>query len=273
MNSHSDSGSSWMHLHVKILFFAIVASLLLSGLLSAASAQEATKQRTVPAFSPPSESPKEYSAGEIGAMFERPTTVHQLLQNLKFAMDRDLLLQRAFYEDQNLLKFFNGSAVTWQKPDPIDPSDKHKHRGEITLSRAVFPGAVANVIDNRWQDSRYVASTKTYVPGRHRVVGTILLKVEDTTRFTAHEVTDVFGDPSWKEFDIGLLTHGYTQAPIDKGKFVYEIRWDASHGSYFEKRMLVYFKRDPPPDPLLPEPRRAFRDDDSVSRIELVEKE
>src|SRR5690349_20352667 len=51
------------------------------------------------------------SAEEIGAMFEKPTTVGQLLQNLKIAADRHLLSQPGFGTDANLLKFFDGVSV------------------------------------------------------------------------------------------------------------------------------------------------------------------
>ena len=43
----------------------------------------------------------------------RPTNAEQLLLNLKEAWTQHWLLQPAFYDESNLLKFFDGTAINW----------------------------------------------------------------------------------------------------------------------------------------------------------------
>jgi hypothetical protein len=56
------------------------------------------------------------SAGEISATFRSPSTGVDLLQNLKVALDRDVLLDLGFYDEANLRNFFNQPRVKWQTP-------------------------------------------------------------------------------------------------------------------------------------------------------------
>jgi hypothetical protein len=51
------------------------------------------------------------SAKDISEQFDRPSNVAQLLHNLKTAVDRRLLVQPAFDNDEVLMKVFAGSAI------------------------------------------------------------------------------------------------------------------------------------------------------------------
>lgn len=58
------------------------------------------------------------AAKEALAMINRPATMTDLLQNIKFALEHDLLLQKDFYSDENLERFFNTSQIKWSKNEP-----------------------------------------------------------------------------------------------------------------------------------------------------------
>jgi hypothetical protein len=51
---------------------------------------------------------------EAYADAKRPTNLSSLLVNIKFLLDRDLLLREAFYTDDILQRFFGGSKIVWQ---------------------------------------------------------------------------------------------------------------------------------------------------------------
>lgn len=61
--------------------------------------------------------PNGYSTADLDAMFERPKSIQQLLQNLKLASERDLLLQPQFYDELTAQKFFAGAKVTRSTPE------------------------------------------------------------------------------------------------------------------------------------------------------------
>lgn len=55
----------------------------------------------------------QYRASNVERGISRPRTVDQLLSNIKLAFDRGLLLEPAFYSDDNLMTVFNGTSVQW----------------------------------------------------------------------------------------------------------------------------------------------------------------
>jgi len=80
------------------------------------------------------------SAGEISAMFRPPSTGVDLLQNLKVALDRDVLLEPGFYDEANLRNFFNQSRVKWQTlklPERL--------LAEVDGDQKSFPGLTVSV--------------------------------------------------------------------------------------------------------------------------------
>ena len=56
---------------------------------------------------------------EALAMISKPATVTDLLQNIKFALDHDLLLQKDFYSDENLKRFFDTPQIKWARNEPL----------------------------------------------------------------------------------------------------------------------------------------------------------
>ncbi|AMP15767.1 hypothetical protein CPter291_3532 [Collimonas pratensis] len=51
------------------------------------------------------------SAVEPNNIVNKPTTQKQVLENMKFALDHDLLLREDFYSDENLKNFFDAKDV------------------------------------------------------------------------------------------------------------------------------------------------------------------
>jgi hypothetical protein len=54
------------------------------------------------------------TASQILTLFNSPSTVRELLRNVRLVSERDLLVQSAFFEDDVLLKFFGASQITWE---------------------------------------------------------------------------------------------------------------------------------------------------------------
>jgi hypothetical protein len=54
-----------------------------------------------------------YRASNVEPGISRPRNIEQLLSNIKLAFDRGLLLDPAFYSDNNLMTVFDGTSVQW----------------------------------------------------------------------------------------------------------------------------------------------------------------
>ena len=81
-----------------------------------------------------------YAAAQIGAMLQRPKSIAELLGNVKVALAQALLLQSAFYREDNLKRFFNAIAVTMEKPVPHVPGGGVIRPFKIEVDSAIFPG-------------------------------------------------------------------------------------------------------------------------------------
>lgn len=73
----------------------------------------------------------QYRASNVEQGISRPRNIEQLPSNIKLAFDRGLLLDPAFYSDDNLMTVFDGTSVQWHSailPDTreavvtLDPS-------------------------------------------------------------------------------------------------------------------------------------------------------
>jgi hypothetical protein len=62
------------------------------------------------------------STARVGSLFERPTDLAQLLQNVKVAYEKNLFIQPALYSDANLETFFAATGVEWGNPKPLGTS-------------------------------------------------------------------------------------------------------------------------------------------------------
>jgi hypothetical protein len=80
------------------------------------------------------------SSGELPVTFRPPGTGIDLLQNLKLALDRDVILDLGFYDEANLLNFFNQSHVKWQTP-----KSPERMLADIGGDSKSFPGLTVSV--------------------------------------------------------------------------------------------------------------------------------
>ena len=160
-----------------------------------------------------------YSAQEISAMFDRPVDVKQLLRNVKLAMDKDLLLQPGFYADDNLLKFFNGTRVTWSTPSPRMKSMTRRHF-EVATDPHVFPGTTVELLRSCDLRSAF-ASASGSVPAHIATIAVVDIPVEDVPAITGDVVRSVFGTKGSSSMDFGEGTHGGRYTPTSKGSLTY----------------------------------------------------
>lgn len=231
-----------------------------------------------PAFSAPPSAPKKYSVAEIGALFERPTNALDLLKNLKLAMDKDLLLQQAFYNDANLIKFFSSTKVTWEKPDLLgNSSDKRTNtvRAKVTVDSLIFPRMTVKLMHSYWKTSGFNTSNGEHVPAENYASGQIQLQVDAVPEFTLHKVRQVFGTNA-EYLDPHYSPHGDVQKTTDKGAFRYDTRGQSTgkhktRGRSFQKETTFSIKFRMPPDPALPGAREPITEDDALKDIELHE--
>jgi hypothetical protein len=59
---------------------------------------------------------KDISTEELCAKVKEPTTLLEILVNIKFAMDHDLLLRSDFFDEQRLMHLFGAEKVEVKKP-------------------------------------------------------------------------------------------------------------------------------------------------------------
>jgi hypothetical protein len=154
------------------------------------------------------------SAGDISALFDRPSNVAQLLYNLKVAIDRRLLVQPAFDNDVVLMKVFAGSAIERLPPNPV----LLDHALSIKIDDPHFPGMTVSLSlpESAGRDAR-VRMNVAAVPG-----------------FDLCAVRDVFGLNAQVIRDSGISAHGIVYDRHDKGSVHYNSAppWFANQPSH-----------------------------------------
>jgi hypothetical protein len=168
----------------------------------------------------PPPSPR-YSAAEIGAMFDRPTNVQQLLHNLKVAVDRDLLTQPEFATNENLLKFFDGSRVS-RKPLPNVPGGERFARENIVVSitSESFLRMSVEIQQGLYKRGGYEGpSGRVSVTVKH--FGSLQMDVAAIPDFTAAAVRAVFGKESGTVIGGDWASDGHSVPRTSKGALLY----------------------------------------------------
>lgn len=106
---------------------ALQAMLFVTGISSlGTNFSEAETQQRPHAWQFSSVEITERSAREFYAAIKKPATPFELLDNIRLAIDKHLLLREDFYTEENLKLFFGGDRVEWRSDD-----DLNKRRGEI----------------------------------------------------------------------------------------------------------------------------------------------
>jgi hypothetical protein len=207
----------------------------------------------------------------IGSLFERPASVAMLLQNLKIAYDRKLLLAPEFYDEGNLLKFFDRQKVVSTGrllPEMRgarnrvielagDDAALGKTTVSITISCMVLPG--------------YESATGR-VPARLGKFGRAALTIAGVSNFTVSAVRAVLGkEPRFLPEHFGP----HDLSPTGTGLLIYETPanyWDGmatKAGAGIAFRMTLSLAGRGPEyanEPL-------FTGDDAVMSIEIFESE
>jgi hypothetical protein len=124
-------------------------------------------------------------AAEVELGVSRPQNITQLLRNLKLAFDRGPLLESEFYDDNNLLKFFNGASVQWRS---ITTSGMYE--ADIT------PGPQLSEIRR--------ITVRTWKNGAPLWDGEVHLEVSASAELTLGRVRKVFGQEDRTVFPEGL---------------------------------------------------------------------
>jgi hypothetical protein len=156
---------------------------LLLLIAAAATAGTQTAAPTEPRCGSLGPSIEKGAVSRIGALFERPQSVSQLLQNLKLAYEKDLFIQPAIYEDENLKKFFAGTEVTWGNPRPLTTRTITAKDLEITADARVFPKFTIRILRSCTPLSKYV-SPNHYVTYSDAENAHLRLQVDASPGFT-----------------------------------------------------------------------------------------
>jgi hypothetical protein len=97
-------------------------------------------------------------SNDYSAMKAWPTSAHELLSNLKLALDRDWLMQPAFYEEQNLRDFFGTKEKIWDlRFSPGFP--------QFGINSAVYPMNPGKITEERIKELSYFNRTDCEVKG------------------------------------------------------------------------------------------------------------
>jgi hypothetical protein len=174
---------------------------------------------------------------EIQAMFESPQNITQLLQNLKVAADRGLLLQPSFYDEATLGKFFNASKVTLTKPRAY--LGKGTGAIEAHVSSDAFPKLNLKPASN-CSTRKYRAPDGSISEGVS-ANGFLSVAVSSDPLITLEDVRSVFGRENEEFTGRGWDADWHVYTPFDEGALTYQPK----HRADLEDSMVVtlfYFK-------------------------------
>jgi hypothetical protein len=172
-----------------------------------------------PAESPPPvlPPPPKYSAAEIAAMFEHPDTVTGLLQNLKIAVDRDLVQEPGFDTDANLLKFFDGTQVRREVVTGWWGARVDQEDAFVTVDDARFPRMSVEV--RKGLNRLTVDHEKT--PVYLRRFGSMRVNLEEVPGVTVSAVRAVFGKETLALIGGDWASDGHQAPETQKGSLFY----------------------------------------------------
>ena len=175
-----------------------------------------------------------YTVSEIQAMFESPQNIPQLLQNLKIAAERGLLLQPSFYDEARLSKFFHGSKVRIAKPPAYQSKGNSAIEADITSD--TFPKAVIEVSSNCMKYDTNVGGTATRNVDAN---GFVTITMVPGQFITLRDIRSVFGPTEPFE---ELRGRGAPYPSTGKGSVTYEIRRGVGFSDFTQTRF--YFRSD-----------------------------
>ena len=180
------------------------AVLFLSGISSmSAGTSAADNQRPPESPSAPTIIEASKSGKEIFTMVSKPTTPIALLENIKVALDRHLLLREDFYTEENLVRFFGGTKVTWRVFN--DPNRQW-----------VFLSKFNQVVDALNSGEGISFSAHRTVKDGATEAGIRLGFMSSDARLKFEGVVEIFGaewQPKWDEEEMRRWHHGGYKTP------------------------------------------------------------
>lgn len=210
------------------------------------------------------------SAGEISAMIQSPTSLEGVLRNLKMALERDWLLEPAFFEDEVLVKFFASQSV--ERPSQLkSPTDTVL---DINLHSSLSGIHVS--IRRGWIVEKNSAENGASKVTQHRVRTTSLkIDVTSAPRLSVCTVHDVFGQVGDMSIDTGSAPHVH-YTPWVKGSLTYNYLHVSSAEALVsvglqEKKLMFTIKLEEPGSlQVEPPQQRRVLNSDSVQDIQLM---
>jgi hypothetical protein len=152
---------------------------------------------------------------EIAAMFQRPKNVEELLLNIKQAVDRDLLVQSAFYKTAVLSEFFAASAISWKTEKGV---------GVRQTATLIFHNPPFTGLYGYATLTRHSLSSGAQVV-EHLVGGQIRLRFENLAApLVVRTVVNTFGMPILAYKGCGQPGYGHVpdqDDPTCKGRMIY----------------------------------------------------
>jgi hypothetical protein len=173
--------------------------LIVNGFAQAAS--DADKPCGIRAPEPPLAYPlPAYTVRDIAAMFVPPRTSPDLLSNLKIVLDRQLLAQPAFFDDDVLHTLFNATDVQWMKPGtPGAVSERVVKPTRIAHVRVDEGGALAGIkvyagVNHKCLDRRaHPDRPDVVIPAHTYDSGYLYLQLDGPAVITIGDVRRAFG--------------------------------------------------------------------------------
>jgi hypothetical protein len=149
---------------------------------------------------PPAHPLPAYSARDIAAMFVPSRTGADVLSNLKIVLDRRLLAQPSFFEEDVLRVLFNTTDVQWVKPGTPDvASERLVKPTRIARIRFEQGGSFAGIkvdvgfnhkcLERRAHPSR----SDTLIPSATYDSGYIFIRLDEPATITSGQVRQAFG--------------------------------------------------------------------------------
>ena len=201
------------------------------------------------------------SVSDLQGLFQEPRDGRQLLQNLKLAWERDLLLEPAFYDPALLRKFFAGLNVTWRQPQVPLLSDVGYVVGQ--LNSKVIEGMDVRVENRCWQRISKSGSEQPKVTVT--VIGFMAITGGPFHEMTLKRIRDVLGP----EAQIGFHPEGVeaqlARGSDTKGSVLYT-DWDKVKRESAGVGITFNFTSEQDPQPYI-----SIADDDIPQRIDMTE--
>ena len=262
--------------------YVLILLAVISGLSVTAPASIVSAAESAPAFDPRSApslqgrasdaapAPPVLSSAELAALFKTPKTIPELLANLRLAWDRRLFVQRAFFDDKNLKRFFDGTSVTWIRRSG-DLTRAGSQTGTVTVDQKDFPGLSVEVQINRHLEAGF-ASPSVRIPDSTKDVGVVQLKDASVPGFTWGAVRRGFGADGHPLSAAPVALHA---AHVERAgkvfmRFLYPGDDPQRYGSAELPRaefLLLQGSIPPESDELLPKPQ----DTDAIKSVYILE--